>query len=120
MDADADIVFGASEVFRVGAGATAIAWALTRVPALVRIPVVAVIVISHNVIKSVTVIFSSWVVIDINIIYSSADSLIVHLNILFYCTGLIDGEDSVRQILAGEGEESFLIVLKKCYLSLNL
>ena len=57
MDADADIVFGASEVFRVGAGVTAIAWVLTRVSALVRIPVVAGVVISHDVIKFIAVIF---------------------------------------------------------------
>ena len=56
MDADTDIVFSASEVVRVGAGATAIAWVLTRVSALVRIPVVAVIVISHDIINSVTVV----------------------------------------------------------------
>ena len=58
MDADADIVFGASEVVRVAAGATAIAWALTRVPALVRIPVVAGVMISHDVINSVAVLIS--------------------------------------------------------------
>ena len=58
MDADADIVFCASKVFRVAAGATTIAWALTRVSALVRIPVVAGVVISHDVINSVAVLIS--------------------------------------------------------------
>ena len=64
MDADTDIVFSASEVVRVGAGATAIAWVLTRVSALMRIPIVAVIVISHDVIKFIAVIFVKKDVMD--------------------------------------------------------
>ena len=95
MDADADVVSGAVDVVRVGAGKAAIAWVTAGLPAVVRIPVVSGVVISHDVIKSVTVIFMSWVGIDINTVCSRADSLIVHLNIFFLCAGLIDGEDPV-------------------------
>ena len=39
-----------------------------------------------------------------------ADSRIVNLNILLLCAGLINGEDPVWQILAGEGEQFFVIL----------
>ena len=95
MDADADVVFGAMDVVRVGAGKAAIVRVTAGLPAVVRIPVVSGVVISHDVIKSVTVVFMPWVVIDINAIYSRANSLIVHLNIHLFSAGLIDGEDPV-------------------------
>ena len=95
MYANIGVVFGAMDVVRVAAGRAAIVWVTAGLPAVVRIPVVSGVVILHNVIKFVTVIFISRVVIDINIIYSRADSLIVHLNIFFLCAGLIDGEDPV-------------------------
>ena len=83
MNTDTDVVFGAMDVVRVSAGKAAIVRVTAGLPAVVRIPVVSGVVISHDVIKSVTVIFMSRVVININIIYSRADSLIVHLNIFF-------------------------------------
>ena len=95
MDADTDIVSGAMDVVKVGAGKASIARVTAGLPAVVRIPVVSGVVISHDVIKSVTVIFMPRVVIDINTICSRADSLIVHLNIFFLCAGLINGEDPV-------------------------
>ena len=51
MDADANVVFGASKVFMVAAGKAAIAWILTGFCALMRIPVVAGVVISHDYLK---------------------------------------------------------------------
>ena len=42
---------------------------------------------------------------NINRFSSSTDSLIVQLDKLLFCAGLIDGEDSIWQILAGEGED---------------
>ena len=84
MDADIYVVFGATDVIRVSAGKTAIVWVTAGFPAVVRIPVISGVVVSHDVIKSVTVIFISWAVIDIDIICSRADCLIVHLNILFH------------------------------------
>ena len=83
MDTDADVVSDAVDVVRVGAGKAAIARFTAGLPAVVRIPVVSGVVISHDVIKSVTVIFMSWIVVDINTIFSRANSFIVHLNILF-------------------------------------
>ena len=115
MNADADVVFGAMNVVRIGAGKASIVRVTAGLPAIVRIPVVSGVVISHDVIKSVTVIFMSRVVIDINIICSRADSLIVHHNIFFLCAGLIDGEDPVRQILAGEGEDLLAILKRVVY-----
>ena len=82
MDADVDVVFGAMNVVRIGTGKAAIVWVTAGLSAVVRIPIVSGVVISHDVIKSVTVIFMSRVGIDINIICSRANSLIVHLNIL--------------------------------------
>ena len=116
MDANIGAVFGAMDVVRVGAGKAAIVRVTAGLPAVVRIPVVSGVVIPHNVIKSVTVIFMSWAVIDINIICSRADSRIVHLNIFFLCAGLIDGEDPVRKILTGKWGD-YLAILKRviCY-----
>ena len=99
MDADADVVPGAVDVVRVCAGKAAIAWVTAGFPAVVRIPVVSRVVISYDFIKSVTVIIALK---GGNIIYTRADSLIVFLNILVFCTGLIYGKDPVRQILAGK------------------
>ena len=93
MDTDAYVVFGAFEIFRVGAGTAAVVRVAAGVPAVVRIPVVSGVVIPHDVIKSVTVVFMPWVSIDPNI--SRADSLIVHLNIFVLCAGLINGKDPV-------------------------
>ena len=93
MDAHADIVFGASEVVRVGAGATAIAWVLTGFCALVRIPVVAGVVISHDVINSVTVIMKTCrALICFNIIVSRADQLLIFFHIFLLSAGLVQGE----------------------------
>ena len=94
MDADADIVFGASEVVRVAAGATAIAWALTRVSALVRIPVVAGVVISHDVINSVAVVINIITISfkGFNIIVSRADQLLIFFHIFLLSAGLVQGE----------------------------
>ena len=83
MYANIGVVFGAMDVVRVAAGRAAIVWVTAGLPAVVRIPVVSGVVIPHDVIKSVTVTFMSWVGIDPNIICSGADSLIVHLNIFF-------------------------------------
>ena len=91
MNADIDIIFCAVDVVRVGAGKAAIVWVTAGLPAVVRIPVVSGVVISHDVIKSATVV----IVINMNILISRADSLIVHLNIFLFCAGLIDGEDPV-------------------------
>ena len=88
MDADADVVFGASEVFSVGAGETAIAWALTGVSALVRIPVVAGVVISHDVINSVAVLIS----INENVMDSGADKLLIFIHIFLLSAGLVHSE----------------------------
>ena len=82
MDANVGVVFGAMDVVRVGAGKAAIVRVTAGLPAVVRIPVVSGVVIPHDVIKSVTVVFMSRVVIDKNTICSRADSLIVQLNIL--------------------------------------
>ena len=79
MDADADVVFGAMDVVRVGAGKAAIVWVTAGLPAVVRIPVVSGVVITHDFIKSVTIVIALK---GGNIIFTRADSLIVHLNIL--------------------------------------
>ena len=99
MNADTDIVFGAMDVLRVGAGKASIARVTAGLPAIVRIPIVSGVVISYDFIKSATVVRG---VSGGNIIYTRADSLIVFLNILVFCTGLIYGKDPVRQILAGK------------------
>ena len=99
MDADTDIVSCAVDVVRVGAGKASIARVTAGLPAVVRIPVVSGVVISYYGIKSVTVVIALR---GGNIIYTRADSLIVFLNILVFCTGLIYGEDPVRQIPAGK------------------
>ena len=91
MDADIDVVSGAMNVVRVGACSAAIARVTAGLPAVVWIPVVSGVVISHNVIKSATVV----IVINMNILISRADSLIVYLNIFLFCADLIDGEDPV-------------------------
>ena len=91
MDADADVLFGAMDVCRVSAGKAAIVWVTAGLPAVVRIPVLSSVVISHDVIKFVTVVIK----INMNIMITRADSLIVHLNIFLFCAGLIDGEDPV-------------------------
>ena len=70
MDADIDVVPGAMNVVRVGACSAAIARVTAGLPAVVWIPVVSGVVISHDVIKFATVVFMSRVVIDINIIFS--------------------------------------------------
>ena len=44
MDADADVVSGAMDVVRVGAGKAAIVWVTAGLPAVVRIPVVSGVV----------------------------------------------------------------------------
>ena len=56
MDADTLVVFCAFKVFRVCAGKTAIARVLTGVCALMRVPVVTGVVVSHEVIKSMAVV----------------------------------------------------------------
>ena len=99
MDANADVVSGAVDVVRVGAGKAAVVRVTTGLPAVVWIPVVSGVMISYDFIKSVTVIIALK---GGNIIYTRADSLIVFLNILVFCTGLIYGKDPVRQILAGK------------------
>ena len=115
MDADADVVFGAMDVVRVSAGKAAIVWVSAGLLAVVRIPVVSGVVISYYGIKSVTVVIALR---GGNIIYTRADSFIVHLNILLFCAGLIDCEDPVRKIITGERGE-ILVVLKRfisiCY-----
>ena len=61
-----------------------------------------------DVIKFVTVVIK----INMNIVITRADSLIVHLNIFFLWAGLIYSEDPVRKILAGK-LVVLLIILKK-------
>ena len=64
MDTDAYVVFGAFEIFRVGAGTAAVVRVTAGVPAVVRIPVVGGVVISHDVIKFIAVIFVKSDIMD--------------------------------------------------------
>ena len=109
MNADIDIIFCAVDVVRVGAGKAAIVWVTAGLPAVVRIPVVSGVVFSYDFIKSVTVVIALR---GGNVIYTRADSFIVHLNILHFCAGLINSEDPVRKIITGERGD-FLVVLKR-------
>ena len=91
MKADADAVSGAVDVVRVGAGKAAIVRDTAGLPAVVRIPVVSGVVISHDAIKSATVVILTY----INIIFSRADSLIVDLDIFCLIASLVNFEDLV-------------------------
>ena len=56
MDSDTLVIFCALEIVRVCAGKAAIARVLTGLGALMRVPVVTGVVVSHEVIKSMAVV----------------------------------------------------------------
>ena len=92
VDADLSAVSCTFEEVWVSAGQASIAWHSARLSAVVRIPVVGVVVFLHDFVKSITeVIFLK----GSNIIFSRADHFVVHINISFFRASLIYGEYTV-------------------------
>ena len=91
VDADLGVVSRAVDIVWVGAGQAAIARVTAGLPAVVRIPVVGVVVFSAEGFQVLAVGF----VIKVSVNLFRADGLIENLNILCFCASLIDGEDPV-------------------------
>ena len=92
VDADLSAVSCAFEEIWVSAGQASIGRLSARLSAVVRIPVVGVVVFLHDVVKSITeVIFLK----GSNIIFSRADHFVVHINIFFFRASLIYSEYTV-------------------------
>ena len=113
MDADVCVISLAFEVVCVSAGQATIARVTARIPAAVRIPVFCAVVYSDECLEVLAVFY----VIRCIVHFTGANSLIVNCNILFFCAGLIDSEDPVREILAGAGAD-LLVVLKIIHIRL--
>ena len=109
VDADLNVVSCAGEVFWVGAGQAAIAGVTAGIAAVVRIPVFSLVVFSDECLEVLAV----FIVIKVFVHFSGANGLIVNSNQLFFSAGLIDGEDSVREILASAGEDLLVVLNMK-------
>ena len=109
MDADLCVVSRAVDVVWIGAGQAPIARLTAGILAVVRIPILGLVVFLDECLEVLAVCF----VIRVFVHFSGANGLIVNSNQLFFSAGLIDGEDSVREILASAGEDLLVVLNMK-------
>ena len=92
VEADLCVVSCTSEEVRVSAGQAAIARVTAGLSAVVRIPVVGVVVFQDDCFKVLAVSLVIWVSV---FYFHRADSFIVDLHIFLFSACLVDGEYTV-------------------------